>query len=246
MTQIRGLIKALFSRQWLIPTLVVIVGMAGLARLGIWQLDRLAERRAANVQLRAVLEGPPLQLPIDSLPDDVSALENREVVVRGTYDLQRQGVLILQNWGGRSGAHIITPLQIAGSEQVVLVDRGWIPEAETADLAQFDQAGPVSVEGYVALTQTLSRQPDASPVRDGNEYYRVDVAAIAERLPYDLLPFYVVQSPVPGEENVLPFRQEREIDLSEGPHLSYAIQWFIFSMLLGIGYVVYVQRSLSG
>ena len=36
----------------------------------------------------------------------------------------------------------------------------------------------------------------------------------------------------------------KEIDLSEGPHLSYAMQWFIFSLGLGIGYVVFVRRSL--
>ena len=38
----------LFSRRWIPATILVIVGMMITARLGIWQLDRLEQRRAFN------------------------------------------------------------------------------------------------------------------------------------------------------------------------------------------------------
>jgi surfeit locus 1 family protein len=50
-------------------------------------------------------------------------------------------------------------------------------------------------------------------------------------------------APVPGDET-LPVEIAKEIDLSDGPHLSYAMQWFIFSLGLGAGCVLYVNRSL--
>lgn len=245
MTQAMMILKSMFTRRWLPRTVLVLLLISVFISLGFWQLDRLAQRRAANAQRRAVLEGPPLQLSDETLPADLSTLEDRRVIVSGVYDLGRQGYLILQNWQGRSGVHLITPLQIAGSERAVLVDRGWIPDAEVANAAQFDVTGPVTVEGFVALTETLSRPAaNASPVREEDEYYRVDVAAIGARLPYELVPFYVVAAPEVGAMEMLPLRRPREIDLSDGPHLSYALQWFIFASLTAVLYVVYVRRGV--
>jgi surfeit locus 1 family protein len=84
---------------------------------------------------------------------------------------------------------------------------------------------------------------NAEPQR---EWYRVDVEAIAAQLPYEVLPIYVKQAPSSeGSESneVPPYRSELEPDLSEGPHLGYAIQWFIFAAILGVGYIGYVSKS---
>ncbi len=238
-----SLLKALFSRKWIIPTIVVLLGMALLAWLGFWQLERLAQRRAANAVLETVLASLPISLTGEPLPEIPEALRNREVTVTGTYDLDNQVLLKLQTWQGRTGVHLITPLLIEGSDTAVLIDRGWIPQeaVEAGDVALFDKTGPVTVEGYIALSQTLSRSTPTDAFQP--EIYRVDVAAIKTWLPYDLYPFYVIQSPAGKEE--LPFQVEREIDLSDGPHLGYALQWFAFTLMLGGGYLAYVQRSLK-
>jgi len=67
-------------------------------------------------------------------------------------------------------------------------------------------------------------------------------------LPYELLPFYIVESSsTEGNDTnpALPYHQPREVDLSEGPHLSYAIQWFLFSLILIGGYIAYVNNRLT-
>jgi cytochrome oxidase assembly protein ShyY1 len=56
------LLRALVGRRWRWVTLAVLALMLVLARLGIWQLDRLAERRAANAQLAAALSAAPIDL----------------------------------------------------------------------------------------------------------------------------------------------------------------------------------------
>ena len=233
----------LFSRRWWWVTIVVMLLMALLARLGIWQLDRLEERRAANKELAALLASPPVEINSADFPQDAASWENRQVRASGVYDHGRQLLLKVQNWGGRAGVHLITPLVFEDGDTAVLVDRGWIPDAERSAEAQaaYDEPGPISIEGYLAVSQELSRTAAATPEGPQNEWYRVDVAAIQGQMPYTLLPFYIIQAP--GTDEELPFRQAPDLDLSEGSHLSYAVQWFIFSIGLGIAYLAFVNKN---
>lgn len=237
------LFRALFGRHWWWVTLLVILIMLGLARLGIWQLDRLEQRREANRALAAALAQDPLDLANDPLPEDFTSIRNRLAVASGRFDFDNQVMLKVQNWGGRAGANLITPLVFADGKTAVLVDRGWIPEADNnpEGRAEYDVSGPVTIQGYVALSQTLPNA--AAPEQPQEQWYRVDIEGIQAQMPYKLLPIYVLQAPEDNE--VPPFRSAPDLDLSEGNHLSYAIQWFIFSIGLGIGYVVYVNNQIN-
>ena len=150
------LLKTLFSRRWLGGTLLVLFAMGLFARLGIWQLDRLAERRVQNEQLRAVLDSPSLDLA-EPLPDTAVSLENRLAMVTGQYDFAQERILLLQSWQGRPGVALVTPLLIAELDNTaVLVHRGWVPQAEyeAGQLAKYQtETGDVQVAGYLALGQ---------------------------------------------------------------------------------------------
>lgn len=244
MEKVKDLLKALFSRRWWWVTLSVIVLMVILASLGFWQLDRLEERRASNRQLAAVLAQTPLDLTTEQLPESLEGVENRLAVAAGQFDLQHQVMLKVQNWQGRAGAHLITPLVFDDGQTAVLVDRGWIPEADNnpQDRGKYDISGPMTVRGTIAQSQTLSRGSPEEPLPDQDQWYRVDVAAIENQMPYDLLPIYLLQEP--GDNSTPPFRTSPDLDLSEGNHLSYAFQWFIFSSGLGIAYVVFINKQI--
>ena len=246
--------RALISRQWWWVTLIVLALMALFARLGIWQLDRLEQRRAANAQLVAALDSTPINLndAIEAyrllVPNEISDdLANRDVEVRGTYDFSGQRIVKLQSWNGRAGVHLITPFLIEGTDTAILVNRGWIPDADYAAGNAYDSdTGTQMIKGYIALTETVSRRtPDAIvPVDPGAELFRVDIATLSDFVPYPLAPFYLKLIPGDGTPASLPVPVPKEVDLSEGPHLDYALQWFVFSIGLGVAYVVYVYRSL--
>jgi cytochrome oxidase assembly protein ShyY1 len=138
----------------------------------------------------------------------------------------------------------VTPLVLEDGERAVLVDRGWIPEVENnpAERAKYDVQGQVEVEGYVALSQALSRRETIVPEEPQTEWYRVDIAAIQTQMPNTLLPIYISQAP--GDKQELPYRLEQTVDLSEGSHLGNAMQWFIFCLGLGIAYVIYVRKNM--
>ncbi len=235
-------LKTFFNRQWWWTTLLVLAGMAVLARLGVWQLDRRDQRRAYNAEIRAQLAQPPLDLAYAVLPADPAGLKNRQATVRGEYDLARQVVLTNQLWNNSPGFHLLTPLLIQDGSKAVLVDRGWLPAAQqsASDWSAYDVSGAVEVSGYIKLSQTLPGS--STPAAPQSEWYRVDIDAIAAQLPYELLPVYIQAAPAPNAEPALPFRAELDMDLSEGNHLSYAIQWFIFATILGVSYVHVVKQ----
>ena len=70
-------------------------------------------------------------------------------------------------------------------------------------------------------------------------WYRVDTARIQPQVPYPLLPLFVQQTSG-FVDGAMP-AADVQIDLSDGPHLSYAIQWFAFATILLVGYAAYVR-----
>ncbi len=243
-----SLLMTLFNRRWWWTTLLVLLGMALLARLGFWQLDRLGQRRARNTELVQQLALPPLSLTGESLPDDLTSLRNRTASARGTFDFSHQIALKHQNWMNAPGIHLIAPLVIEGSSRAVLVDRGWLPTDQAApeSWSGFDEVGPVTAVGSVQLSQTLPGNTSPIPAYPQTEWYRVDIDAIQAQMPYDLLPIYILQLPADDGRAALPYRIEPEFDLSDGPHLGYAIQWYIFALILGIIYVRVVSKNRAG
>lgn len=241
---LRGLVVLNQKPRWLLLTILVIAGVIVMLRLGIWQLDRLAERRASNAQIEARLDLPAVDL---NAPDvDVTDLAYRHVRLTGTFDAAHEIVLRNQARLDQPGQHIITPLRLAGSEQAVLVDRGWIPYDQSP--ARYPPTATAVIEGVARASQQRSSwlsPADATPAPGAPplaQWYRVDIPAIQNQVPYPLLPVYVQAAPA-AEAAGLPARAI-ELDLSEGPHLGYAIQWFAFALILLGGYVVLVRQRM--
>src|SRR5262249_8044896 len=109
-------------RPWLGPLLsaLVVGGAAVMIGLGIWQLQRLAERRALNARIGVVMAQPPAPLPgaVSDLPDYTP------VVATGSYDFANEIVVRNRAHEQQPGVHLLTPLRLQGSDQAVLVDRG--------------------------------------------------------------------------------------------------------------------------
>lgn len=240
----------LFSHQWWKTTVLVIAALAVMVRLGFWQLDRLDQRRAYNSRVEAQLAEPTLELVDENLELDLYNMEYRDAIIVGEYDHERQVVLRNQDWQGRLGVHLITPLVINGSQQAILVDRGWVPYEDftAGTLDQFDQPGLVEINGTIRRSQSkplIGGRADPIPA-PGEAPLKIwtwiNVSGIAQQIPYELLPVYLLSSPSQNADQ-LPYRSQLELDLSEGSHLGYAFQWFIFAAILAIGYPLYIRKE---
>src|SRR5205807_637028 len=123
----------------------------------------------------------------------------------------------------------------------------FLPTQGTPDAVPADAeppAGQVTVEGLMQETQTkgLFGPTDPGTGRLTN-VARVDVERVQQQVPYHLYPMWVQltsSSPAQtgGEPEVLP-----PPTLDEGPHFSYAVQWFIFSTIAVVGYPLILRRS---
>ena len=248
-------LRKIFSRKWWVATSLVIAGTLVLIRLGVWQLDRLEQRRAFNAQFEIARSQPVLDLNQES-PEDISMMEWRPVQFVGEYDFENQVAIRNQYYGNQYGYHLLTPLRFNGAQRglssgtAVLVDRGWIPadgNSTPEDWRKYDEAGQVKVIGQIRLGQgkpALGGVADALPA-DGSRlaiWNNADVAQIAGQLPYPILSIYVQpDSSASDTEPPIPFQPE--IELTEGPNFGYAMQWFTFAAILFFGYPFFVRRQ---
>ena len=242
----------LVSRRWFLTTLLAIVAVGVLIRLGIWQLDRLAQRREFNARVIAQQKADPFALDSQSVGADLLSMEYRAVVVTGKYDPAQQVVLRNQVWQAQPGVHLLTPLVISGTDRAVLVDRGWIPSEEAAPdkRSKYDEPGIITVRGVLRRPQT---KPDFGGVPDPllapgqtrlDAWNIINLERISQQVSVPLLLAYIQQSPG-STQSAPPYRSEPQLDLSEGSHFSYALQWFTFAAILAIGYPVYVRRHVG-
>lgn len=245
------ILKKMFSRAWLFATLFVFAGTALCIRLGIWQLDRLEQRRAFNAQVEFMRAAELLDLN-QNLPADISAMEWRAVTVTGEYDFENQVALRNQYNGDQYGYHLITPLLFAGG--AVLVDRGWIPADPASgntvpkDWHQYDEAGQVTVTGQIRLGQDKPAIGGVADAEFSPEQARLDVwnnlnvVRISEQSPYPLLPVYI-QPNLDGNNSEPPIKYQPVVELTEGSHFGYALQWFAFAAILFVGYPFYLRKQ---
>jgi len=245
-----------FRGGWLWATLAVALGLVLLAGLGFWQLQRLSQRRAANAFLLGRLQAAPLQ--IDGAGLDPEASDLRRAVVTGTYDFAQEIILRNRTYNELPGVHVLTPLRIDGSDAAVLVDRGWLPYEVSANdrRAQFHApTGKVEVRGILRQAQVYRgglapADPPLGPSRSRlDAWFRVGIPRIQEQIPYKLLPVYLEEDSAEaantgtGADAARRFpRPAPDIQLSEGSHLAYAVQFFSFAAILLGGYVLLYQR----
>ena len=235
--------KKLFNRRWWWTTLLVILGIAVLVRLGFWQLDRLDQRRDFNTWVATQWRLDPFNVNEQPIPDDLHALEYQRVQAQGEFDYSQQIALKNQNRNGAPGVNLITPL-VLDDQRAILVARGWVPvdQGKPDKWAQYDEPSVEPIVGLIQESQTLPNGESGTvPEEAQSEWFRLDIPAIQAQMPYELMPVFILQLPEDGRTtNALPFREE-PIRLDEGSHLSYSIQWFMFALVLGFGYIQFIR-----
>lgn len=234
-----------FARRppWLMGHVLVVVAIVVMVNLAFWQLRRLDERREANT--RVVERSVTRPVDVTTLASEpIADVEFRRVTATGRFDADHEVLVGYRNSRGLPGYHVITPLVLADGRGV-LVNRGFVPLAMADDwpvAAAAPPPGEVEVVGLVrrsmdARTDRLTPDSGETPVLDN-----IDVDVIGGHVPTRLLPVHVeLQQPRPrGFPDPLP-----ALDLGEGSHFSYAVQWFLFSAVAGVGWVALLRRRAA-
>lgn len=223
-----------------VPTIIMVILVPLFSYLGLWQLDRAAQKRQMNASLETRRKLPALSLN-DSLPAG-DQWEFRKVVAQGRFLTDKTVLIENRKHLGKTGFHVITALKIDGNERIVLVNRGWIPRE------QLDQgstppttADRVTVHGVITLPKAPAIELDQTDLGIAGTphwpYLTLDHFSAWSGL--KILPFEILQSPQDADGFV---RQWPQPEFSDTMHIGYAIQWFAFAL---IALLVWFRLSLE-
>jgi surfeit locus 1 family protein len=223
-------------------TLLTALLLPLLLSLGFWQLSREQEKLQLQAQY-AAREGE-MPAPLSALAS-AADLQYRRVTVSGEYDNEHSFLLDNRIHQGQVGFEVITPV-LTANDEVVLVNRGWLPQGATrADLPELEAInGTVDLRGsvYVPLGKPLvlgAAEASATWPRIVQTLDPPAMAAAAGHAARRLFPYSVrLDIATPG---VL-VRDWPVISTAPEKHRAYAVQWFAMAaMLIGL-YLFYSTR----
>lgn len=229
---------------WL--SLLAMLVAAGLARLGVWQLDRAAyktellQRHAARSRLPAVA--------LAALPAVATEAADRPVADQGHYDDHYTFLLDNQVRAGRMGFHVLTLFRTSMGG-AVLVDRGWIPAgSQRNERPLLSPPRSTVLRGQVHVPQQAAvhlytlrydrlRRLDYLPALD------LPVLAQALRLP--LVPYVVRLDPVADDGFVRDWVVVADGRMGPEKHRAYAVQWFGLALAVVVIWLLLLYRHLT-
>ncbi len=238
--------RFLFRPLWLILHVVVVAVIVLMINLGFWQLSRYHERTAFNKIVTQRIASPivpitELLVDLQSKNETPTSLEWRTVQVVGEYLDDQTVVVVNRSQDGFSGKDPLTPILLENGT-LVLINRGFLPLTTQVASAP---SGRVEIIGRVRISQTRRHgrlsDPSSGVLR---EIINIDLARLSTQMPTPLAPIYVEMFTSKPEDSIL-LSQIASPVLSSGSHLSYTIQWFMFSIFVVFGWVVVVRRKLK-
>lgn len=239
-------LRLLLRPRW-IAFFVIVAGITVLfVRLGFWQLDRLDQRRAANAVIENARNHPTVDVN-RLIKADAIANKNvsyRKVSAKGQYDAAHQFLVRNRTVDDRVGFFVLTPLRTGTG--TLLIVRGWIPpgaEAAKAPQVPTPPTGTVTVTGRLRLSES---EKGTSNQLDGyTALTRINTSNIAHNLAQPTYNAYLeLIDQQPAADDALTLINEPPLD--EGPHLSYAVQWFLFAAIGVGGFMVLLWRAARG
>ena len=210
--------------------------------LGQWQFDRRAQAQAEIARIDANYDSAPVAVAT-ALPRLSSFTVNQRwlpVTLTGRYLPELQQLVRNRPYNGRPGFEVLTPLLLE-SGTVFIVDRGWLSvgsRQDAPDVVPKAPSGEVTVVARLKAGEPLLS--GRRTVAGSGQIPTINLAQLADLVnrpsytgAYGLLASESVSSPVLPAPSLRPIRDE-------GPHLSYALQWYVFALLgfIGLGWAL--------
>lgn len=237
------LLRTFLKPGWLLATVLVgAFAAACFLILAPWQLGKNTDTEHRNDLIRAA--AGTAAVPLADLVGRDTALdpgrEWREATLTGTYLADEQVLVRLRSVGERPAVEVVTPFRLAGSDRVVLVDRGYVrPDAAGGISVPAPPAEQVTLHARLRTSEGTSPGKEPRVVDGRASAYTIDTAALSTATGVALDPYYVqLTANQPGGLGTIDLPQ-----LESGPYLSYGLQWLAFGVMapLGVGYFLYSE-----
>ncbi|GHJ03991.1 SURF1-like protein [Streptomyces olivaceus] len=241
--------RFLLSRQWVILTLVAVLLIPTMIRLGLWQMHRYEERTARNDLVARALDAAPVAAESLTAPGRKITTDERyrTVTAKGRFDADGEVVVRRRTDADDNiGYHVLTPFVLADGK-VMLVNRGWIP-ADGASQTEYPEV-PAPPRGEITVTGRLmpDETTEASGIKDlqglpDRQIMLINSEQQAERLDAQVLGGYVVlKEPEPKGDTPEPIGGPGNENAAL--NYAYAIQWWLFAAAVPVGWWFLVRRE---
>ena len=230
------------SKRWAGYLALTVVFAIACSGLGMWQFERRAQARAEIDRIESNYERA--AAPLDEVLGSLDAYDESQkwlpVLVEGTYLESEQLLVRNRPFAGRPGFEVLASL-LLDDGTVFVVDRGWLPtgsEQDAPDEIPAAPSGRVTVEARLKAGEPLLA--GRSTIEGSGQVATVNLPQIADLVDrpsytaaYGLV---IAESPSPA---TAPMPSVKPL-LDEGPHLSYALQWFVFVLIgfIGLGWAL--------
>lgn len=229
----------------LIPTLVFLLVLPILLRLGFWQLDRAEEKRQLIELFKKQNNLGPLQIN-NKLKFDVK-LNYRTAKIKGQYNLKRQIFIDNKIYQGKTGVHVMTPFKLENSDYSILVNRGWVPMIiDRSALPKIE-----TPENNLSLNGKL-KASIKKPFMVGEQFQSnknwpalmqwVDITEIGKNSGLKLLPYIFL---LDEKESSGYIRKWKPVVMQPEKSTSYAVQWFALALALCTIYIVVNLKTVK-
>lgn len=235
--------RPFLTPKWLLSHVFVLAMIVTMTGAGFWQLDRLDDRKARNVEVREAMALEPQPVDVLLAADDDAALDLTPTLVIGEYLDDSSFFVANRTFESQAGVWLVTPMRLADGS-LVAVSRGWVPRLWAAGE---DPREIVTPSGSVEVLGRLQSSIDGGRIGGGStsilpEVSRLDLDEVELMLGVELADRWVqLEVQAPPLEN-LPIPVPRP-GLDEGPHLSYAFQWFFFSSATVVVYGLILRKK---
>jgi cytochrome oxidase assembly protein ShyY1 len=232
--------RFLLRPKWIVFHLVVLaaaIGMLGLAR---WQWNKHLDRDAFVSKVHQREKAEPADLVTLLSSKSPADIEYYRVTATGSYLPASQLTEINRTQDGVNGVNVLTPFQIDGGP-IVIVNRGFVADGTEPPPPPPDTLllGGTARMSEVRKTGELTDNSDGATT----EVRRIDLPLIAKHLDIAVAPVYIDFIASKPESSAPPIPVAAP-DLSGGPpHVSYTVQWCIFSLCAIAGWVFAIRRS---
>lgn len=222
------------SPRWAGYLALVIVFAIACSALGSWQLNRRAEALTEVARIDANYDAEPIPVA-EALPDpDAFDPDQRWRVVALSGEFLTDDEVVIRNrpFENSSGFEVVTPFRLDDGT-VFFVDRGWIAQGPDGRPSEYEPAPSGQVEVTARLKAGEGRIEGRTT--SGRELATIDLDELAERVGEDSYTgAYGLQVQDSADADEPPLAAARPIR-DEGPHLSYALQWYVFALMAFIG-----------
>lgn len=222
----------------LIPTIVTLLILPVLLRLGFWQLDRAEEKREIVALFKKQNESAPLLIN-ESLKVK-QGLNYRNSQVEGNYNPSKLIFIDNKIYKGKTGVYVLTPFRIKDSQYSILVNRGWVPMvADRTHLPDIHTTtARLKISGKI---KTLTEKPFMIGEQfQSNQGWPalmqwINLTEIEKKSGLKLLPYIFL---LDEKEKSGFIREWKPVVMQPEKSTSYAVQWFMLAFALVVIYIV--------